>query len=68
MVKALLALDDPMPSAIVPILMRAEIAWILKSEDKVLRRRGRPDPRAAYVAAGIELIAWSQSSAEDVYV
>lgn len=64
MVKALLALDDPAPSAIVPILMRAEIAWILKSEDKLLRRSGRPDPRAAYLAAGIELLAWSQNIRE----
>lgn len=63
-VEALLALDDPMPSTIVPILMRAEIAWILKSEDKALRRRGRADPRAAYVAAGIELLAWSQNPRE----
>ncbi|WP_146071511.1 hypothetical protein [Bosea lathyri] len=63
-VQALVALENPMPSTIAPILMRAEIAWILKSEDKVLRRRGRPDPRAAYVAAGIELLAWSQSSSD----
>lgn len=59
-VRALLALEDPTPSMIIPILMRAEIAWILKIEDKRLRRNGRPDPRAAYVAAGIDLLAWSQ--------
>lgn len=64
MVKALLALDDPAPSAIVPILIRAEIAWILKSEDKLLRRSGRPDPRTAYLAAGIELLTWSQNTRE----
>lgn len=64
MVKALLALDDPTPSAIVPILMRAEIAWILKSEDKLLRRSGRPDPRTAYLAAGIELLTWAQNTRE----
>jgi hypothetical protein len=55
-VKALLALEDPTPTTIVPILMRAEIAWILKIEDKRLPRKDRPDPHAAYVAAGIELL------------
>lgn len=63
-VKALLALEDPTPSTIVPILMRTEIAWILKIEDKRLPRKDRPDPRAAYVAAGIELLAWSQNADE----
>lgn len=56
--------DDPNPSAIVPILMRAEIAWILKSEDKLLRRSGRPDPRTAYLAAEIELLTWAQNTGE----
>ncbi len=65
-VTALLALEDPTSSTIAPILMRAEIAWILKTEDKRLRRKGRPDPRAAYVAAGIELLAWSQNTNEHV--
>lgn len=63
-VKALLALEDPTPLTIVPILMRTEIAWILKIEDKRLPRKGRPDPRAAYVAAGIDLLAWSQHAKE----
>jgi hypothetical protein len=60
-VKALLALEEPTPSTIIPILTRSEIAWILKIEDKRLQRKGRPDPRAAYVAAGIELLSWSRS-------
>lgn len=64
MVKALLALDDPTPLTIVPILIRAEIAWILKSEDKLLRRSGRPDPRAAYLAAGIELLGQTRDTSE----
>jgi hypothetical protein len=46
---------------IVSALMSIRIAWILKSEndelDRLKFRHNRPDPTAAYAAAGIELAA-----------
>ena len=40
-------------------LEEAEVAWVLREEDRMLTRLGfrtaRPDPRAAYRAAGISL-------------
>jgi hypothetical protein len=43
------------------VLEKASIAWILKTEDRELNRLGyryrRPDPHAAYLAAGIDLLS-----------
>lgn len=48
-------------AGIVEALLSIRIAWILKSEnaelDRLKFRHNRPDPLAAYEAAGIELVA-----------
>lgn len=45
---------------IAKVIAIAEIAWILKTEDNALNRKGhrsnRPDPHACYLDAGIELL------------
>lgn len=55
------ALEDPTEHQVRRILKVASVAWILKSEDRELTKRGyrskRPDPFAAYEEAGIRLIA-----------
>ncbi|PSC05937.1 hypothetical protein SLNSH_06050 [Alsobacter soli] len=55
-VKALLALEAPTVAQIAEILKTAQIAWILKHEDRKLVPSNRPDPEAIYRAAGIELM------------
>lgn len=55
------ALEEPTPAQVRGVLEKASIAWILKSEDRELNRLGyrhrRPDPHAAYRAAGIQLLS-----------
>jgi hypothetical protein len=51
---------NPVEAAVTEALKRIRVAWILKSEDVKLTRLGyrsnRPDPDAAYIHAGIELV------------
>lgn len=59
MVKDLLKLEDLSIEAVSDIAAKADIAWILKSEDKLLSKHGfrskRPaNPWDAYIQAGIE--------------
>ena len=58
--KRLLGLTDPTASTVVSVLSSADIAWILKSEDVELSRRGyrsdRETPNDAYLASGIHFV------------
>jgi hypothetical protein len=57
--RELMSLSDPTPAACRAVLSKARLCWILKEEDDRLSELGfrsrRPDPDAAYRAAGIEL-------------
>ena len=55
----LLILPDPTPEACAEVLSEARLCWVMKWEDERLSQLGfrirRPDPEAAYRAAGIEM-------------
>lgn len=61
MSRLLTSLVEPTLPQIEAVVRSAVIVWVLKSEDAELRRLGyntvRPDWRAAYACAGIQLIA-----------
>jgi len=53
---ALLSLEPPDIAGIKQVLMRYEIAWITKVEDRLLKRFKRENPHEEYHGAGIELV------------
>lgn len=57
--RELMDLQKPTPEACRDVLAKARLCWILKEEDDALTSLGyrsrRPDPEAAYRAAGIEM-------------
>ena len=55
-VQLLLELRQPNKELIADVLGRYQVAWITKTQNDKLPKKGRADPAAAYFAAGIELI------------
>ncbi|EHP90498.1 hypothetical protein MetexDRAFT_4627 [Methylorubrum extorquens DSM 13060] len=77
MSRMLTSMEDPTLPKIEAVVRSAVIVWVLKTEDAELRRLGyntnRPDWRAAYAAAGIEVLhraegalpGWTATGATD---
>ena len=68
--RELVCLRDPTPTACRTVLAKARLCWILKEEDSALTALGfrsrRPDPDAAYRAAGIEMeYSWEMQNAPE---
>ena len=56
MVNSILALDEPTIASIGDVLIKAQVAWITKEEDKRLPVSRRADPAQCYADAGARLL------------